>query len=48
MHVSGVQTGGAPHWLGVPPPPHVLLPEQVPQVMVPPQPSPSVPQLAFA
>jgi hypothetical protein len=37
-HVSGVQ-GGAPQTLGVPPPPHVLLPVQPPQLTVPPQPS---------
>jgi hypothetical protein len=34
-----------PQTLGVPPPPHVWGAEQVPQLSVPPQPSPTVPQL---
>jgi hypothetical protein len=37
----------SPHWYGVPPPPHVSDPVQVPQVIVPPQPSPMTPQVAL-
>jgi hypothetical protein len=37
-----------PHWLGTPPPPHTLGAVQVPQVMIPPQPSPTEPQVAPA
>src|SRR5205823_5577222 len=40
--------GGLPHWLGLPPPPHVSLLEHVPHWMTPPQPSPMGPQLAFS
>jgi hypothetical protein len=35
---------GAPHWLGVPPPPHVWFAGHVPQLSVLPQPSPAGPQ----
>jgi hypothetical protein len=40
VQVRGVQ----PHLSGAAPPPHVSNPEQVPQLMVPPQPSGWVPQ----
>jgi hypothetical protein len=40
----GVQ-GGNPQTFGVPPAPHALGAVQVPQSIVPPQPSPWVPQL---
>jgi hypothetical protein len=36
---------GAPHWLGMPPPPHVSGAVHAPQLSVFPQPSPCVPQL---
>ena len=42
--VLGVQVG-APHTLGVPPPPQVWPEGQMPQASVPPQPSPAGPQL---
>jgi len=37
-----------PHWFGVPPPPHVSGGVQVPQFVVPPQPSAIVPQVCCA
>jgi hypothetical protein len=37
-----------PHWLAVPPPPHVCGEAHVPQLTVPPCPSEIVPQFAFA
>jgi hypothetical protein len=42
--VNGVHAG-LPHTLAVPPPPHVSEPLHVPQLKVPPQPSPTLPQL---
>ena len=40
----GTQPGGPPHRLGMFPPPHTAPPGQSPQVSVPPQPSPMIPQ----
>ena len=42
--VQGPPFGWQPHWFGVPPPPQVFVPEQLPQVSVPVQPSEIVPQ----
>jgi hypothetical protein len=44
-HVVGTHAI-VPHWLGVPPPPHVSVPVHVPQLSVPPQPFDCVPQFA--
>jgi hypothetical protein len=43
-HVRAMH-GPPPQTLKVPPPPHTWLPVQVPQSIIPPQPSPVFPQL---
>lgn len=44
VQVMGTQPGGPPQRFGMFPPPHTAPPGQSPQVSVPPQPSPMVPQ----
>src|ERR1700677_3721753 len=45
MNVAALNMAATPHWLAIPPPPQVAGEVQVPQLSVPPQPSPVVPQL---